>query len=904
MPGTKADPRDSLAWKTAGYGFLCLYLLVAFLLRNHGTFVDEGGNLDVASCVLKGLHLYRDLFDHHFPLPVYISAGIIVFTGTSLPLVRLVVLFIDIITLLAAMRVSRLYFPVGFAAAVWALISIYYFGNMLLYDNFAMIGGIALGAVCFAVHARGLAPSRGMFVLLATAGFTAVMSNPYFALVAFIAIASLLFAPQVPKRFVVNLGIVIVIPMAGYLCYLAATGALKAFYFDAVVFNTTIYKKYATVEVLPAIKKQLLFFDIFNPHWRVSFDPLRFVPDRDKQSFDYWIFSGFFYRVAAIAACLLFALRRDYKTAVFLYLFAALLPLRSDEDFHVAPFVLFSLFLVGVLIQEAVYLKGPWKLAMLALCCLPTAIMAVSGARYVARHALQSDFRGLMIEAEPIVDAAQKRSDVRLGYYPAGSYMYYLTGMRPFSKFIYLYPWVAEVGRAELDQELAHASNVVLAMETSGSVWGFANADTLSTEVAYARQHLVRERLGLPTLYVSPSLAVQHGTEAPFKSMGAPFGEAGPRIEGGWTQNGYYKGPNSPGAPPVQGAVFGSYPDSSTGTMRLGPFHLDGQTGMAIPLVTGPDNHGLSIVVRDAASKDVLAKMDPLAVRVAWWAWDPELPLGRELTVEVVAEDKGSGWGQWMALGWPHVLRKRKPGPSFKPGLYRNGEWRLATDVESAPPNANVYHFGGQPGDVPVSGDWNGSGTTKIGIYRPSTGTWLLDSNGNGTLDAGDRTYHFGGQPGDVPVSGDWNGSGTTKIGVYRPATGEWLLDYNGDGAFNLAEDRKYKFGGAPGDMPVTGDWAGSGRSYIGIVRKDYLWLLDSNGDGKLESTDAKFFFGGVAGDIPITGDWNGNGTTKPGVFRTDSMIWLLGNYRFDGISAEAAIQFGSAGGKPVTGAW
>jgi hypothetical protein len=62
-------------------------------------------------------------------------------------------------------------------------------------------------------------------------------------------------------------------------------------------------------------------------------------------------------------------------------------------------------------------------------------------------------------------------------------------------------------------------------------------------------------------------------------------------------------------------------------------------------------------VVRDAVSKQVLVEMAPPPTRIKWWAWRPELPQGREITVEVLGEDKGSGWGQWLALGWPHVLK-------------------------------------------------------------------------------------------------------------------------------------------------------------------------------------------------------------------------------------------------------
>lgn len=141
--------------------------------------------------------------------------------------------------------------------------------------------------------------------------------------------------------------------------------------------------------------------------------------------------------------------------------------------------------------------------------------------------------------------------------------------------------------------------------------------------------------------------------------LGPPFPETAREMTGSWHTNGYYQGPGGPGAPPVEGVVFGSHPpDAGTGTLRLGPFHLDGRGAMAIPLVTGPDSGGLSVVVRDFATKEVLAKNDALPHEQTWWAWRPNLPQGRDIAVEVIAEDKGTGWGQWMALGWPHGLRQ------------------------------------------------------------------------------------------------------------------------------------------------------------------------------------------------------------------------------------------------------
>jgi hypothetical protein len=357
---------------------------------------------------------------------------------------------------------------------------------------------------------------------------------------------------------------------------------------------------------------------------------------------------------------------------------------------------------------------------------------------------------------------------------------------------------------------------------------------------------------------------------------------------------------------PVAGAVFGSF-GNQTGKIRLGPFRT-GDRGMVIPLLFSPKDQGLSVIVRDASNKRLLAQVEhPSPVTGSWWAWRPKLPQDPALSVEVIAERKSAAPDQWIALGWPHAVQERKKGPAFKPGLYRDGEWRLAGDIEDTQgPETKTYHFGGQRDDVPVTGDWNGAGKWTIGVYRASTGVWLLDYNGNGVSDAGDKTYHFGGKPGDIPVTGDWDGSGKTKIGIYRPSTGEWLLDLNGDGVFNAAEDRRYVFGGKPGDRPVTGDWTGTRITRVGIVRQSYQWVLDSNGNGVLEDgVDASFSFGGIPGDILLTGDWNGNGRTKPGVFRRGYQ-WLFdvdGNYRFDE-GRDAVFSFGRPGDKPVTGAW
>ena len=58
---------------------------------------------------------------------------------------------------------------------------------------------------------------------------------------------------------------------------------------------------------------------------------------------------------------------------------------------------------------------------------------------------------------------------------------------------------------------------------------------------------------------------------------------------------------------------------------------------------------------------------------------------------------------------------------------------------------------------------------SKIGAFGPTF--WLLDQNGNDAWDGQsiDGFYQFhDSDPGKMPVHGDWNGTGTTKIGVYK----------------------------------------------------------------------------------------------------------------------------------------
>ena len=79
----------------------------------------------------------------------------------------------------------------------------------------------------------------------------------------------------------------------------------------------------------------------------------------------------------------------------------------------------------------------------------------------------------------------------------------------------------------------------------------------------------------------------------------------------------------------------------------------------------------------------------------------------------------------------------------------------MPTETDAIDAGDSVFPFGGYPGDVPLAGDWNGNGISKVGIFRQGF-LWVLDANGDQQIDAGDYVFAYGGFMGDKPVVGKW----------------------------------------------------------------------------------------------------------------------------------------------------
>lgn len=218
-------------------------------------------------------------------------------------------------------------------------------------------------------------------------------------------------------------------------------------------------------------------------------------------------------------------------------------------------------------------------------------------------------------------------------------------------------------------------------------------------------------------------------------------------------------------------------------------------------------------------------------------------------------------------------------------------------------------HFG-LPTDTHIAGDFNGDGVDEIGVFRSSNFKFYLDLNGNRKWDGvagGDGVQRFGGAPGDEPIIGDWNGDGYDDVGVHR--RNRFLLDQNGNGRWDgLANgDVIYVFGAAT-DTPIIGDWNGDGRDDIGVHRHN-KFFLDTNGNGRWDGTgeggDTRHRFG-KPGQTPIIGDWDGDGTDDIGAHGNNVFfVDLNSDGRYDGrLGGDDFFRFRTAGETPLIGKW
>lgn len=233
-------------------------------------------------------------------------------------------------------------------------------------------------------------------------------------------------------------------------------------------------------------------------------------------------------------------------------------------------------------------------------------------------------------------------------------------------------------------------------------------------------------------------------------------------------------------------------------------------------------------------------------------------------------------------------------------GIYRpsTGTFYLATTLDATGSQLELPF--GEPGQLPVVGDWTGRGIDAIGIFHPKTATfWLKDHNDSAAQP--DHAFVFG-RPGDLPVAGDWTGQGRDGIGVYRPSTGTFYLRETASAG---APDYTLTVhGAAPTDLPVAGDWTGSGSSSVGLYRPtDSTFHLYNAVCNCAPVLKYNTLFGFV-NDVPFAGRWTNQKVAGLGIFRPKVGSILLKYVPLGSATSDLRLTLGQDGDVPVAGHW
>jgi GH25 family lysozyme M1 (1,4-beta-N-acetylmuramidase) len=202
--------------------------------------------------------------------------------------------------------------------------------------------------------------------------------------------------------------------------------------------------------------------------------------------------------------------------------------------------------------------------------------------------------------------------------------------------------------------------------------------------------------------------------------------------------------------------------------------------------------------------------------------------------------------------------------------LYRgDGTWNVKS-VATAATLYGGYPLGGDPSEIPLTGDFDGDGYADVAVYRRSQGLWWISSPHRGVPLA--VSFPYGGSATDIPLAGDFDGDGTDDVALYRPSNGTWWAKSI---SRNVQIFGGYPYGGDASDVPVTGDFDGDGYTDIALYRRGQgTWWVKSPHRGV--QLAGGYPYGGNPTDIPLAGDFDHDGKDDITLYRPSNGTWWV----------------------------
>ncbi|MDH3472030.1 MAG: L,D-transpeptidase, partial [Acidimicrobiia bacterium] len=190
------------------------------------------------------------------------------------------------------------------------------------------------------------------------------------------------------------------------------------------------------------------------------------------------------------------------------------------------------------------------------------------------------------------------------------------------------------------------------------------------------------------------------------------------------------------------------------------------------------------------------------------------------------------------------------------------------------------FYFG-NPGDVPVSGDFDGDGCDTVSIYRPLEATfYVINQLGSGNVGLGAAEFSFPfGNVGDQPLAGDFDGDGVDTMGVFQPSSGFVHLTSSHSSASDVAT----LFFGQSSDLMLAGSWDG-GADQLGLYRSSLRGFLLANGSQRTYGNESLYPIAGQFGALPGGGAPPPTQPSYPNVgwgkriiySNSDQRVWLI----------------------------
>ena len=169
-----------------------------------------------------------------------------------------------------------------------------------------------------------------------------------------------------------------------------------------------------------------------------------------------------------------------------------------------------------------------------------------------------------------------------------------------------------------------------------------------------------------------------------------------------------------------------------------------------------------------------------------------------------------------------------------------------------------------------VSNDFDGDGTSDIGVYVPREGrfegNWFIRNSSDGQT----NTIPWGRMLA-IPAPGDYDNDGLCDVGVSWPGSlTSWHIRNSSDGMTNVIA------WGWAGAVAVQSDYDGDGTTDIAVYAPDDVenWYILRSSDGELLE-GSPIVFGGQ-GALPVPGYYDGDCLTDLAVFFPERGEWHI----------------------------